>query len=190
MPGPKPEGSVNTAEPPDVVSPVPNSGEMCLPPTCWPCFCYCGPVCVNLHHCTRTVIIHVIMRTTRSFWQSFCAASQSPGCTCALSCPGPVAALTSVIAELHDLLSALASALLRSLWMGALPSGCLTAPLSLISSPNLVRVDSVPLPMLMIKMLKRIGVLTHLSCRNRFFKNISVLQYSTARAWWRFSMLR
>lgn len=57
---------------------------------------------VNLHHRTRTVIIHVIMRTTRSFWQSFCAASQSPGCTCALSCPGPVAALTSVIAELHE----------------------------------------------------------------------------------------
>lgn len=65
--------------------------------------------------------------------------------------------------------------------MEALPSGCLTAPPSLMSCLNLLRVDSIPLPTLMMKMLKSIGILTHPNCRDRFFKNVSVLQYSAAK---------
>lgn len=54
---------------------------------------------VNLRHCTCTPIT----RTTRLLGQSFCLTGQSPACTHALSCPGPVTALTSVIAELHEI---------------------------------------------------------------------------------------
>ena len=44
----------------------------------------------------------------------------------------------------------------RFLWMASLPSAVSTAPLSLVSSANLLRVHSIPSPMPLIKMLKSI----------------------------------
>lgn len=107
---------------------------------------------VSLHHRIHTPVIHIITRTSSSFWQSFYLASQSPDCTCVQSCPGPVAALISIIAELQDSPVSLFLCF-DEIPLNRSPPVWVTIPPHLTSSPNLLRVDSVPLPTLVMKML-------------------------------------
>jgi len=53
------------------------------------------------------------------------------------------------------------SSLSRSLWMASLPSSVSTAPLSLVSSANLLRVHSIPLSVSPTKMLNNTGPSTN-----------------------------
>jgi len=57
-------------------------------------------------------------------------------------------------AEPHELLLGPLLSLSRSLWMTFHPSGMLTSPNNLVSSAELLRVHSIPLPKSLIKILK------------------------------------
>ncbi|KAK4824270.1 hypothetical protein QYF61_012830 [Mycteria americana] len=70
--------------------------------------------------------------------------------------PTHVQDLTLGLVELHFARADLSS-LSTSLWMASLPSSVSTAPYSLVSSANLLRVHSVPLSMLPKKMLNSTG---------------------------------
>ena len=57
------------------------------------------------------------------------------------------------LVEPHDVQTGPLSSLSRSLWMASHPSGVLTAPHSLVSSANVLRVHSIPLSMSLMKIL-------------------------------------
>jgi len=63
--------------------------------------------------------------------------------------------LTLGLVELLEDLRAPLSSLLRPFWMS--PCSVLTAPHSLVSSTNLLRLCSIPLPVLLTKMLNSAG---------------------------------
>ena len=91
-------------------------------------------------------------RTPKSFSTGLHSWSSSPSLYTYLDCSNP-----SATACTWPRCTSLGSHGSRSIWMAFLPSVISTAPLSLVSCTNLLRVHSISLSTLLIKMLKHTG---------------------------------